>query len=72
MLFGGVYDEEEDDRLRSTFYDDLYGLNVDKMTFFPMTVKSIETAAAAKAAAQAEAETTSEPEPEPEAEPESG
>ena len=28
MLFGGVFDEEEDDRLKSTFYDDLYGLNM--------------------------------------------
>ena len=45
--------EEEDDRLKSSFYDELFALNLDKLSWYPMQVKSVQAAAARAAAEQA-------------------
>jgi len=37
-MFGGVYDEEDEDDLSGTFYGDLYQLEVDKARWHPLTI----------------------------------
>lgn len=39
VLFGGVEDDETEDDLDSIFYADLFGLNIDRRKWFPMTLR---------------------------------
>lgn len=39
VLFGGVEDDETEDDMESIFYNDMFGLNIEKRKWFPMTLR---------------------------------
>lgn len=39
VVFGGVEDDETEEDLESTFYNDLFALNLDRKKWFPMTLR---------------------------------
>lgn len=39
VLFGGVEDDETEEDLSSVFYNDLFGFNVDRKRWYPMTIR---------------------------------
>eukprot|EP00759_Apiculatamorpha_spiralis_P031881 PhF_6_TR33615/c0_g1_i1/m.49093 len=47
-LFGGVFDGDEGDKMRSKFYNDLFLLNLESKRFFPMTLRKKKVRAVAK------------------------
>eukprot|EP01048_Picozoa_sp_COSAG05_P022102 COSAG05_NODE_4292_length_1579_cov_1.325676_1_plen_279_part_10 len=38
VVFGGVYDEDEGELLKSTFYDELFAISLERLTWFPLNV----------------------------------
>lgn len=64
----GVHDEEIADDLKSTFYSDLWGCSLDRLSWFPIQLRPPATAAAPIPPPALANSTEPEPQPEPEVE----
>ena len=58
-MFGGVFDEDEGELLKSTFFDEIHAINLDRLSWYP-----IHVAAPPPAALPTPVESVAEPEPE--------